>query len=150
MTTPTHPALPPPSTQAPARRLLVIDFDFFFPNPLDAGAADTSSLRLYDWGHAETVIHREMIWPARAAAFAAEGLALPRCLPTTGFWDRFTLGTDVLIVADSNAYAGPLAWEGRYEEVVLFDLSVPTQAVSSTSATGGCPARRAVSDGCYP
>src|SRR5207248_797805 len=74
----------PPTTST--RRLLVVDFDFFFPNPLDAGAADTRSLRLYDWGHAETVIHREVIWPVRAAAFAAEGLRLPRCQPTTGFW----------------------------------------------------------------
>ena len=48
----------------------------------------------------------------RAAAFAAEGLPLPRRQPTTGFWDRFTLDTDQLLVADSNAYAGPLAWEG--------------------------------------
>jgi hypothetical protein len=46
---------------------------------------------------------------------------LPRCEPTTGFWDRFTLDTDVLLVADSNAYAGPLAWEDAYEEVVVFD-----------------------------
>lgn len=119
-----HPSRPEPATAA-ARRLLVVDFDFFFPNPLDAGAADTRSMRLYDWGHAETVIHREIIWPARALAFAAEGVALPRCQPTTGFWDRFSLDTDELTVADSNAYAGPLAWEGTYAEVVVFDLSVP-------------------------
>jgi hypothetical protein len=111
----------PEPANASTRRLLVVDFDFFFPNPLDAGAADTHSLRLYDWGHAETVIHREVIWPVRAAAFAAEGLPLPRCQPTTGFWDRFTLDTDQLLIADSNAYAGPLAWEGGYAEVVVFD-----------------------------
>jgi hypothetical protein len=131
----THMTRSEPPT-ATAHRLLVVDFDFFFPNPLDAGAADTQSLRLYDWGRAETVVHREKIWPVRAAVFAGEGVPLPRCQPTTGFWDRFTLATDVLLVADSNAYAGPLAWEGPYEDVVLFDLSVPAQAVSSTSATG--------------
>jgi hypothetical protein len=122
MTDPTWPDLirPEPPT-ASTRRLLVVDFDFFFPNPLDAGAADTRSLRLYDWGHAETVIHREVIWPVRAAAFTAEGLRLPRCQPTTGFWDRFTFDTDHLLVADSNAYAGPLAWEGGYGQVVVFD-----------------------------
>ena len=125
---------PEPAT-ASTRRLLVVDFDFFFPNPLDAGATDTPSLRLYDWGHAETVIHREVIWPLRAAAFTAEALPLPRCEPTTGFWDRFTLATDVLLVADSNAYAGPLAWEDGFDEIVVFDLSVPASVVSSTSAT---------------
>jgi hypothetical protein len=101
--------------------LLVVDLDFFFPNPLDAGANDTRSLRLFDWSHAETVIHREVIWPVRAAMFAEHGVALPRCEATDGFWDRFTFTTDQLIVADSNAYAGPLAWEGGYAEVVVFD-----------------------------
>jgi hypothetical protein len=110
----------PDPDQVPAR-LLIVDFDFFFPNPLDAGASDTRSLRLYDWGHAETLVHRETIWPARAAAFALDGVPLPRCEPTDGFWDRFTFDTDLLLVADSNAYAGPLAWEGGYAEVVVFD-----------------------------
>jgi len=126
------------SDQAPDTphcRLLVVDFDFFFPNPLDAGASDTQSLRLYDWGHAETRIHREVIWPVRAAAFTQQGLPLPRCAATDGFWDRFTLDTDTLLVADSNAYAGPLAWEGGFTDVVVFDLSVPAGVVSSTSAT---------------
>jgi len=112
------------SDQAPDTphcRLLVVDFDFFFPNPLDAGASDTQSLRLYDWGHAETRIHREVIWPVRAAAFTQQGLPLPRCEATDGFWDRFTLDTDTLLVADSNAYAGPLAWEGDFTDVVVFD-----------------------------
>jgi hypothetical protein len=125
----------PDPDQAPAR-LLVVDFDFFFPNPLDAGASDLQSLRLYDWGHAETLVHRETIWPARAAAFALDGVPLPRCEPTDGFWYRFTFETDLLLVADSNAYAGPLAWEGSgFDEVLVFDLSVPGGAVSSTSAT---------------
>ena len=44
-----------------------------------------------------------------------------RCEATGGFWDRFTFDTDLLLVADSNAYAGPLAWEGGFAEVVLFD-----------------------------
>lgn len=128
---------PIPAGQADewARRLLVVDFDFCFPNPLEAGAADSQTLRLFDWGHAETLLHRETMWPVRAAMLAAEGVPLPRCESTTGFWDRFTLGTDVLLVADSNAYAGPLAWEGGFDEVLLFDLSVPSGAMSSTSAT---------------
>jgi hypothetical protein len=113
--------IPPGQADAWARRLLVVDFDFFFPNPLEAGAADTQTLRLFDWGHAETLLHREKMWPTRAAILAAEGVALPRCESTTGFWDRFTLDTNVLLVADSNAYAGPLAWEGGFEEVLLFD-----------------------------
>jgi hypothetical protein len=68
-------------------RLLVVDFDFFFPNPLDA----------------------------------EHGIDLPRCQPTDGFWDRFTLATNVLLAADSNAYAGPLAWEEAGAEVLLYD-----------------------------
>ena len=74
----------PAQADASARRLLVVDFDFFFPNPLEAGAADAQTLRLYDWGHAETVLHRETIWPTRAAILAAEGVPLPRCQPTDG------------------------------------------------------------------
>ena len=42
-------ALTRPEPTTSAHRLLVVDFDFFFPNPLDAGAADARSLRLYDW-----------------------------------------------------------------------------------------------------
>jgi hypothetical protein len=106
---------------APRGRLLVVDFDFFFPNPLDAGASDAQALRLYDWGHAETRLHRDIIWPIRAAIFAEHGIDLPRCQPTDGFLDRFTLATDVLLVADSNAYAGPLACDGGFAEMVVFD-----------------------------
>jgi hypothetical protein len=102
-------------------RLLVVDFDFFFPNPLDAAATDTQSLLLYDWGHAETRLHRETLWHIRATTFAAHSVALPRRQPTDGFWNRFTLATDELVVADSNAHAGPLAWQGGLAEVVLFD-----------------------------
>jgi len=105
----------------PACRLLVVDFDFFFPNPLEAGDSDTASLYLYDWGHAETLVHRELVWPARAAAFTGHGLPLPWCEPTDGFWDRFTLDTDTLLVADSNAHAGTLARDGGYSDVVVFD-----------------------------
>ena len=129
--------------QAPAR-LLVVDFDFFFPNPLDAGATDTEALRLYDWGHAETMVHRERIWPVRAGAFAAEGVPLPRCEPTAGFWDRFTFDTDLLLVADSNAYAGPLAWEGGFDEVVVFDATTTAAtgaATPTTSPPASSPAR---------
>src|SRR5262245_3870702 len=107
----------PQQPDTAALRLLVVDFDFFFSNPLDAGAADAVSLRLFDWGRAETVVHWEVIWPVRAAVFAEHGVALPRCEATDGFWDRFTFTTDQLIVADSNAYAGPLAWEGGIAEV---------------------------------
>jgi hypothetical protein len=104
----------------PVQRLLVVDFDFFFPNPLDAGAGDGQALRLYDWGHAETLLHREIIWPVRAAMCAEHGVALPRCEPTDGFWDRFILDTDLLLVADSNAHAGRLA-ATTTQEVLVFD-----------------------------
>lgn len=109
-----------PSGPVGGERLLVVDFDFFFPNPLDANADDPNALRLYDWGHAETRLHRDVIWPIRATAFTIAGVPLPRCEPVDGFWDRFTLDTDLLLVADSNAYAGLLPAAGT-AEVLLFD-----------------------------
>lgn len=56
----------------------------------------------------------------------------------------------MLLVADSNAYAGPLAWEGPYEDVVVFDLSVPSGALSSTSATTDATSTTTSREGCYP
>lgn len=104
-------------------RLLVVDFDFFFPNPSYSGSAASAGAYLFDWGHQETLLHRELIWPARAAAFTASGQPLPRCGGIDSFWHRFHLNTDTLLVADSNTYAGNLTppdGDG-FSEVVLFD-----------------------------
>lgn len=104
-------------------RLLVVDLDFFFPNPAYTATLPHAGAHLYDWGHLETPLHRELIWPARAAAFAASGKALPRCHGLDQFWRRFRLHTDTLLVADSNAFAGDLTPPGGtgFAEVLLFD-----------------------------
>lgn len=108
------------------QRLLVIDFDYFFPQPAEIGQ-DTDGL--YDWGHAETAFLRDMVWPARAATFLAKGLQLPRCVGDYDrFWARFSFTDSCLAwIADSNAYAGTLAHpravpDGRvWRQVWLFD-----------------------------
>ncbi|MBW3709793.1 hypothetical protein DTB58_39300, partial [Streptomyces griseus] len=72
-------------------RLLVVDFDFFFHNPLEgAEAAHRGDPLLYDWGHAETPFLQEDIWTFRAEDFIRAGTSLPRCEGLDGFWDRFT------------------------------------------------------------
>lgn len=81
--------------------LLVVDFDFFFPEP------ESDPDFMYDWGHKESPLFIEMLWNNRAAAFVSNGLDLPT---TTGeedyFWDRFKFSKDArLFVSESNAQA---------------------------------------------
>ncbi|WP_412538516.1 hypothetical protein R8Z50_21995 [Longispora sp. K20-0274] len=105
-------------------RLLVVDFDFFFPNPHTAGDTTEASWALFDWGQQENLLFRELIWPHRAALLDAWGVPLPRCEGYGGFWDRFEFTTSTLFVADSNSYAAqpPLHDPDEvFDEVVLFD-----------------------------
>ncbi|MFI9019299.1 hypothetical protein ACIGZI_35315 [Streptomyces griseus] len=114
-------------------RLLVVDFDFFFHNPLEgAEAAHRGNPLLYDWGHAETPFLQEDVWTFRAEDFIRAGTSLPRCEGLDGFWDRFTFThpRPPLLYADSNAHAGALtpvhyALPGEaatpWQEVHLFD-----------------------------
>lgn len=98
-------------------RLLVIDFDYFFPDPMLAPGAG-SEVVLYDWHHAETPFLHGPVWLHRAAAFFNHGYELPRCAEDTGsgpgggfvaFWQRFDLtGAPGLLVCDSNAFAGTI------------------------------------------
>ena len=112
-----------PASTVLAGRMLVVDFDFFFPNPAYTHSLGSDLMFLYDWGHQETVLYRDLLWPIRAQGFIDAGLPLPRCTPTTGFWDRFQFATDVLLVADSNRYAGALTPPDApgFTEIVLFD-----------------------------
>ncbi|MFG3427618.1 hypothetical protein [Streptomyces californicus] len=72
-------------------RLLVVDFDFFFHNPLQGvAAAHRGDPLLYDWAHAETPFLQEDIWTYRAEDFIQAGVEPPRCEGLDGFWDRFT------------------------------------------------------------
>jgi hypothetical protein len=105
------------------RRLLVVDFDFFFANPAETG---DDPYYLYDWQHAETRYGRYLAWPVRAAGFFARGLPLPRCAGYETFWQRFThlSRTAPLWIADSNAYAGTLGRgvdDAGWQQVWLYD-----------------------------
>ncbi|MFT9786453.1 hypothetical protein [Streptomyces rhizosphaericola] len=114
-------------------RLLVVDFDFFFHNPLQgAEAAHRGDPLLYDWAHAETPFLQEDVWTYRAEDFIQAGVEPPRCEGLDGFWDRFTFAhpQPPLFYADSNTHAGALtpahyALPGdaatAWQEVHLFD-----------------------------
>lgn len=104
--------------------LLAIDWDFFFPNPLEGGFESDGTL-LYDWGHRETVFFIEHIWPTRAMGFVGNNRPLPVMDDRwRKFLDRFQFTDDVrAYVSESNMLAGSLsAPDGDpFESVWLFD-----------------------------
>ncbi|MFI8194518.1 hypothetical protein ACIF8T_38375 [Streptomyces sp. NPDC085946] len=114
-------------------RLLVVDFDFFFPNPFEGlPAAHRGHPMLYDWRHDETPFLQDGIWAFRAEDFYRAGITPPRCEGLDGFWDRFTFtaASPPLFYADSNTYAGRLTpahyalldgYTTVWQEVRLFD-----------------------------
>jgi hypothetical protein len=88
-------------------RLLVVDFDYFFPTP--TMSADSTDLFLYDWDSRESLWNIGPAWYPRAIAFLARERSLPRCNEGyTQFWDRFDLSSaaEPIVAADSNLYAG--------------------------------------------
>lgn len=110
--------------------LLCIDFDFFFPNAMEAGDFDDPTWPLTDWGHAESPLFLSgVIWESRAAAFYQMNLPLPPVLIPEGgwstFWARFQFADDtVFTFGDSNAHAGLIAppdGSPAFESVLLFD-----------------------------
>ncbi|WP_146051033.1 hypothetical protein [Streptomyces noursei] len=106
----------------PRGRLLVVDFDFFFHNPLEGvPAPHRGDDSLYDWAHAENRLLRDIIWPIRAEGFIRAGIEPPRCEGYADFWGRFTFTSDnpPLFYADSNLYAGRLT----PTHYALFDLN---------------------------
>ncbi|WP_019550596.1 hypothetical protein [Thermus scotoductus] len=100
-------------------RLLVVDFDYFFPVPQDA---KDPLAPLFAWAHFETPYYLEEAWEERALAFLLRGLPLPGARGWEGFWGRFAFAPGaVLYYAESNALAfHPEVREG-VREVVLFD-----------------------------
>jgi hypothetical protein len=89
--------------------LLVVDWDYFFPNPFDGGDQDDPNAPLYDWSHAESRFYIEMVWPGRAASFLINEVPLPMCQGWETFWDRFSFAEGApLYIADSNAFAGTI------------------------------------------
>jgi hypothetical protein len=110
--------------------LLVVDFDWFFPNPLEARSTDMAAVGLYDWGHRESTFHlSNMLWSTRAVAFLASDLPLPGVTVPDGgwaaFWSRFTFTPNARMeYADSNAYAGnmqPTDGSDEWATVHLYD-----------------------------
>lgn len=101
-------------------RLLVVDWDYFFHNRLQAG---DDHWPLYDWGHAESPFFIELIWPIRASGFIRNGIELPG---TTGqqhnFWDSFQFmpGADTYF-AESNSAAAHVDVAADVTEVWLYD-----------------------------
>ncbi|MFF8883268.1 hypothetical protein [Streptomyces flaveolus] len=93
-------------------RLLVVDFDFFFPNPFEGlQTADRGDPTLYDWAHTEAEpFLLDGIWTFRAEDFYRAGITPPRCEGLDNFWDRFTFTSTrpPLFYADSNVHAGRL------------------------------------------
>ena len=110
--------------------LLVVDFDYFFPNPRESGRPDPSGAYWGDWGHAECAFFlSNTLWSVRAAEFLAQDRDLPPVVPPAGgwagFWNRFTFADGArLTYADSNIHAGeieaPRDHRG-FDSIHLFD-----------------------------
>lgn len=115
-------------------RLLCIDWDFHFPNPMDAGNLDDPTWGCFDWGHAESAFFiNGPLWRMRERAFRMMNVDVPfMAVPDGGwvaFWNRFTFAESGLegvqaFAADSNAHAGTLRppdGSAHFESVLLFD-----------------------------
>ena len=102
--------------------LLVVDWDYFFANPMESGDTTDERFWLFDWGHQESVLMRDIIWGTRAPSFLKFGLELPGVTVPENWWDRFNIADDAVIeVSDSNMYSG-LAGDGaEFEHVWLYD-----------------------------
>jgi hypothetical protein len=102
-------------------RLLVIDFDFFFPVH-DVGEPDWW---LYDWDHRESVAVglQTCLWESRGSMFLQVHGMLPATSGAeTSFWDRWTFTPETtLYVSDSNVYSLAEPVRADVEVVHLFD-----------------------------
>lgn len=106
--------------------LLAIDWDYFFPNPMEGHFnPGDGSLGLYDWSHREAPFFIDMVWSTRASGFLAADLPLPK---VTSEWrtfaQRFNLTDDAVVyISDSNTHAGMI--EGPdgfgFDNVWLYD-----------------------------
>jgi hypothetical protein len=106
--------------------LLVVDWDYFFPNPMEGGFNLTGNdLYLYDWGHREATFYIDMVWGSRATGFLMHDLPLPEVTEDwKAFPDRFNLTDDATVFyADSNVHSGLIeSVDGEpFEEVLLYD-----------------------------
>lgn len=102
--------------------LLVVDFDYFFFNPLYAVHGNDERFWLFDWGHNETDLFIHAVWPIRAATFIKHGFDLPRVEVPENWWDRFNIADDAICeVSDSNMYSGVVNNSAAFKHVWLFD-----------------------------
>ena len=105
-------------------KLLVVDFDFFFPNLNGSGK---KGWELYDWAHREAPFFIDgPVWNMRATAFMMRGMELPGLSgEQRQFWSRFKFDPDAaLYIADSNSMAASNElFDGvdRFSEVWLYD-----------------------------
>jgi hypothetical protein len=127
------------------RNLLVVDFDYFFVNPLEGGIFGDDTFWLYDWGHRESELYRTIIWPSRAAAFWANDRQLPGVVIPDNWWGRFNISPDATCtVSDSNMYSGVMEPGDSYDHVWLFDAHhdlyrIETQEEADKWAAAGGP-----------
>lgn len=104
-------------------RLLSVDWDYFFPNPLLADKAEDPTVMLYDWGHREAPFFIVHVWDDRAAGFVRNKLPLPS---TSGeektFWSRFRFAKGArLWYAESHSFMVYKQDWGRAAEIWNFD-----------------------------
>lgn len=119
-------------------KMLVVDWDFFFPNPmLSTRFEEFENVGMYmGWDHSEAVspLLADLQWKNRASGFLGYGMELPRVAGWEGFWDRFQWHEDGVstFYADSNLHAGRIfpsslgldeEWglPDRWEVVSLYD-----------------------------
>lgn len=86
-------------------RLLVVDWDYFFPIVYDP---NDPTWPLYDWGHREAGdLYRVFLWSSRASSFVSYDLPIPVANDEWRiFWDRFEFADGCqLDFSDSNLFA---------------------------------------------
>jgi hypothetical protein len=124
-----------PERDEPANAL-VVDWDYFFPNPsLSKGGCERRDWLLFDWASGEAddgtdwlvgVGMGQELWQIRARSFLCYGFDLPMCAGWKGFWDRFTgLAGVPMRFADSNLFSAPEYFlpedGGRWDRIDLYD-----------------------------
>lgn len=90
--------------------LLVVDWDFFFPNPSYSAVIGEEAM-LYLWDHKEAPAYLgPLVWSGRASSFIRNGMELPYAQGYERFWDRFNFNPDGVSVlyGDSNLWAGKI------------------------------------------
>ena len=106
------------------RTLLSVDWDYFFPNPNEAGSSKPGDLVLFDWGHREApLFESSMMWHLRASGFLRAGRDLPRTSgDEIGWWERFRFADDAeLWIAESHAMAAFVATRLRADAIWNYD-----------------------------